>query len=305
MKDYGLFPWPDPQNSFYFGVGTTDGYLLYFSNYEYFRKIDLHSKKIDTISIKSKISELVNMIIINNKAYSLKNIYGINIVDIASTSKQILIRPYQGSYFNEPNSISRPVSDILNVVASTEVDSNRYKVFGIDTQMNIKWDKTFDIKDRFVEIRILNTARGFIIKYDNKIEFISKKDGTTLWKYEFPSAIYNFFLSQKGELVVFLSSNSNGYRTFSDTDLGNRAIVGFDIDKKKIDWHLNDMGSGGEKAFFTSNYLFDVLNDSEYVKINPKSGTFSKFIFNGHGLEILRDKALVKDYLLFENKLYW
>lgn len=303
-EDYGNFPWPDPQNSIYFGVGVTSEYLFYFSNYEYFRKINLRSKRIDTIPIKSKISELVNMVIINNKAYSLKNSYGINIVDINNTSKQILIRPFQGSYFNEQNSISQPVSDTLNVVASTEVDSNRYKVFGIDTQMNIKWDKTFNIKDRFVEIRILNTAKGFVMKYDNTIEFISKQEGTTLWKYEFPSNIYNFFLSPSGKLILFLSSNPNGYSIISKTPLTNKAIIGFDLDKKKIDWGI-DIGSGGEKAFFTKRYLFDVLNDSEYAKVDPESGVFSRFLYNGKGLEIIRDKVVCKDYLLLDNKMYW
>lgn len=309
-RNYGDFPWPDTGGGRYFGIAPFDDHLLYFNNYHYFRKINLLTKKVDTIPLQIAISELVNMIVINDKAYSLGNIYGIDIVDIDNTQHQIFKRNYRGHYYNEQNNLSLPVEEGLNLVASCEVDSNQYALYAIDSAMTIRWTKVLHLKDRLVQIRSLHLGGTFLLKFDNSIQLVDAKDGSTIWEKAFEANVYNMFKVNDSEVILFLSKYSNGGGTLPPGWSGGfhyKKIIKLDLRTRTPVWEIDSIGSYGEKSFLTDSCIFDVADDSSWVRIDLQNGRYTKFAFNpGHErLDVIKDKKSGANYLLFGDSLYW
>jgi hypothetical protein len=306
-KWYGNFPWPDKEMSVYFGVAPYKNSLIYFTNREYLLKIGLSDKKIDTIPLEKEPSELVNMVIVEDKIYSLENIYGINIVDIKNTGHQILKRPYKGHYYLEQNSISTPVDRALNLVLSCEIDSGRYELYAVDSGMNVKWARTIRIKDRFIQIRAVAMGDYFLIEYDNQMDLVTKDNGTVEWHTEFKFNVFNMLRLDDEEVILYLSSTNDLSSMSAKDSLSNRGIVKVNIKSRKVDWQINNVGTGGRIGFIAKNVLFEYCDDNEWAKIDISSGKFEFFPFpTDHvRVEVIKSRSTGQGYLFYENMLYW
>jgi hypothetical protein len=308
-KNYGDFPWPDSPGGRYFGIAPYDDHLLYFNNHRYFRKISLLTKKVDTIPLQTAISELINMIVISNKAYSLGNIYGIDIVDIDNTSRQVSRRNYKGHYYNEQNNLSLPVNDSLNLVASCEVDSGQYALYAIDSTMTIRWTKMLHLKDRLVQIRSLHLPGKLLLKFDNTIQLVAEKDGKTIWERTFDANIFNMFKVSDSEVILFFSKYSNGGNILPSEWAGGfhyKKIIKLNLDTRMPAWEIDSIGSYGEKSLLTNNYLFDMADSGHWAKIDLQSGRYTKFAFDPGRvrLDVIRDKRSGTGYLFYGDSLY-
>jgi hypothetical protein len=306
-KELGFFPWPDPQNNFYFGIALYEDFLLYFSNYQYFRKVNFYTKKVDTIPIRSNVSELVDMVVVKDKIYSLGNIYGIDIVDLNNTVNQIFKRNYRGHYYNEQNNLSLPISDDLNLVASCEIDSNQYALYAIDSNMTIKWTKVIQLQNRLVQITSLNMKDGFLLKYDNNLVLLSKKDGSEKWRSQFDLNVFSMFKVNDEEVLLNLSKNSNGNELLPGADTGFNKIIKYNLKDKTIAWQVEKIKDDGKRIFLLKNTLYSIIDDNHMVQISVKTGKSNTFPFDIRKtfITVIRDKKTGEDYLFSGNKLYW
>ena len=298
----GNFPWPDPQASVYFGVALDTNSLIYFSNYQYFRRVGLISHKIDTIPMKKETSELVRMVIIKGKIYSLENIYGLNIVDLNNTERQILIRPYPGYYYNEQNSISLPVDSVLNLVASGTTASGDFVLYAVDTGMTIKWQKTITLKEEYLKIESLNFSDGFLVKFDNKLMLISKKDGATIWSTEFPGNIYDIIKDDDHAALVSLTKAGD-----MPAD-AKKSLVKFDIRTRQTQWKIDSIEGCYSNYLNKDGFLYGCMGGQNWFKIDLAAGKLDSFPFLSPEKDppyTIGCTATGRRYLRYGNTLYW
>jgi hypothetical protein len=306
-KQLGFFPWPDPQGGVHFGVAPYKDYLLYFNNYQFLRKINLATNEIDTIPVRSPISQLVRMVIINDKAYSLQNIYGINVVDINHPENQIWKKNYKGYYYNEQNNISLPIDDKLNLVASNETSPNTYVLYAIDSSMKIKWEKSLDIKDAMIQIASVRFNDRFVIKYDNKLDLVDAENGRLLRTHSFGQNITKMISDGPDNVILFLSGGNNEMIPLQEEKRIFGKIVSYNINKNEINWEAVNCGSDGSLEFLKGKYIYNACDSLSWIRTNLSDAESVRFKLQGSSgyFRIALDKYTGQSYLFFDNKLFW
>lgn len=303
---YGEFIWPDPLNSIYFGVAPFDEGILYFSNSNYFRVVDLQSGGIDTIQIKSNITEMVNMIVVDSVVYSINNVYGIDIIDLSNTENQILL---QGNGSNPiQNNISLPVNSCQNLIGGIEPDTfrNMIRLFAIDSAMVVKWERDFTNNNRNMQVKPINMGKYYVVKHDSILELLSKQNGEILLSRTFANWIYDVYRINEKELLIF-SSDVTFFPIFSFNILenANKKISLYDILNDEVIWELNGLGSNGIKSFLLKDMLYEYNGNKEWLMININTGQIVDTFKFSKNIEIVIDKMSGKKYLFFDEKVYW
>lgn len=298
-KFLGFFNWPAKNNSFYFGNAYSQGNLIYFANKK-FEIIDVLSKKSSSIAIKDKTSNFTNMIVINENAYSIGNIYGIDIISLKNTSKQLRFIPDQGSYYNEQNNISIPVDPNLNLVGSDSKDDTNYSLYAIDSKLKIKWEKAITVVDRFLKIQSLNIKDNFLVKYDNRLELISKTNGKTILEKSFEEKILDIFLLSEKKVII-ITSDKTEKTDINNLDNSNCNLISLNSQNLEIEWSIKIPAYKSNLFMSTDNIM--LLNEEKNFRISPSSSRRQNI--DCPDVKIFRDRLINKNYVLHENTFYW
>ncbi|WP_217603520.1 hypothetical protein [Chitinophaga sp. GbtcB8] len=309
-KDYGYFPWPNEDGTFYFGIDHCNDYLLYFEN-NYFKRVNIFTKKLDTVYNERFINggDWTSMVVINDIAYSTYSNSGLAVLSMKDRSKLLDRQHETGNSLYIQNNISLPVFYSSNLVASVKVTPDSSELYCIDTAMNVLWKKRIAAEGTMdYQIASLNFKDRFLVKHDTVFEVISKTDGRRLFYHTFNTSVYDICKLDDANVLVILSAKPTISRLAMSMSTDYKTVLCYNPQNDSVKYRIDGLKTASERYFRLNNRFYFFAGNARAISINVKDGAVDTFRLQ-HDFQsevrVLQDKKTGKWYLLNGGVVYW